>query len=149
MTDIVERLRAAANEAADELEARTRAVIVIDNGQAFACSEGVAAAYGRLRALIATANAYGAGENAARLKAEAEVERLRADAERYITIRDFMLPDDVEAWAWFPHSTSSEKDAAIDAYESAVADLASVESVIRQSLGVEYIREEILPFKGK
>ena len=44
-----------------------------------------------------------------------EVERLRADAERYITIRDFMLPDDVEAWAWFPHSTSSEKDAAIDA----------------------------------
>jgi hypothetical protein len=32
----------------------------------------------RLSRLLETANAYGAGENAARLKAEAEVERLRA-----------------------------------------------------------------------
>jgi hypothetical protein len=32
-----------------------------------------------LRELLETANSYGAGENAARLKAEAEVERLRAE----------------------------------------------------------------------
>ena len=36
----------------------------------------------RLSRLLETANAYGAGENAARLKAEAEIERLRAELGR-------------------------------------------------------------------
>lgn len=41
-----------------------------------------------------------------------------------------------------------QKDAAIDGYESAVANLITTEDLIRRTHGVEYIREEILPFNG-
>jgi hypothetical protein len=45
----------------------------------------------QLRALLETANAYGSGENAARLKAEAEVERMRAECERLESLNDIDL----------------------------------------------------------
>ena len=64
MSDIVERLRATSRRAfATDWEENLRAADEIE----------------RLRTLLETANSYGSGENAARLKAEAEVERLRAE----------------------------------------------------------------------
>jgi hypothetical protein len=38
----------------------------------------------RLRAMLQGSNIYGAGENAARLKAEAEIERLRAERDALV-----------------------------------------------------------------
>lgn len=44
--------------------------------------------------------------------------------------------------------STPQKDMAVDEYDHAVSSLNSIEDQIRRAIGVEYIREEILPLKG-
>jgi hypothetical protein len=57
----------------------------------------------RLRALLETANAYGAGENAARLRAE-------ADAERYRWLRQYIRNADETKFIFNPSAAHCDED---------------------------------------
>jgi hypothetical protein len=103
MTDIVERLReyehpdevivCRMREAANEIERlqageKFHRVAVIERDAERKVNAQLGIEIERLRVLLRTANAYGSGENEARLNAEAERDALLEDAERYRWLRD-------------------------------------------------------------